>query len=232
MRTDSFADVSPTAIKEYRVSDGSTAPIDDEIDVAPPLHVLSEEGIDLDAAARAVSDLLVALGQDTTLPHLADTPRRVAAAFAESLTPTPFTVTTFANDSAYHEMVIVRDIRFHSLCAHHLLPFVGAAHVAYVPGEQIVGLSKLARVVEHFARRLQTQEQLTNQVAGALSEALAPRGVGVVLEAEHLCMSLRGVRTQSAQTVTSSLTGLLRDDPATRLEFLTVARRSSHHGRS
>lgn len=204
--------------------EGSTAFACDGVDTAPQLRVLSEDSIDLDAAARAVSDLLLALGQDPTAPHLADTPRRLATALAESLTSTPFTVTTFANDSAYGEMVIVRDIPFHSLCAHHLLPFVGVAHVAYVPGERIVGLSKLARMVEHFARRLQTQEQLTNQVAGALSETLAPRGVGVVLEAEHLCMSLRGVRTRGAQTVTSSATGLLRDDPATRSEFLALAR--------
>jgi GTP cyclohydrolase I len=154
----------------------------------------------------------------------------VAAAFAESLTPTPFTLTTFANESSYHEIVIVRDISFHSLCAHHLLPFIGVAHVAYVPGAQIVGLSKLARVVEHFARRLQTQEQLTNQVAAALRETLAPRGVGVVVQAEHLCMSLRGVRSQNAQTITSSLSGLLRDDPATRAEFMTLAGGSSPRG--
>jgi len=195
-----------------------------DADAVPHLRVLSEHSIDLDAAERAVSDLLRALGQDPGLAHLKETPRRVAAALAESLTSTPFVLTTFANDRVYDEMVIARDIPFHSLCAHHLLPFVGVAHVAYIPGERIVGLSKLARMVEHFARRLQTQEQLTSQVADALTESLAPRGVGVVLEAEHLCMSLRGVRARGAETVTSSLFGLLRDDAATRAEFLGLVR--------
>jgi GTP cyclohydrolase I len=194
----------------------------DEDDALPHLRVVSEESIDFDAAQNAVEDLLLALGQDLSSPHLRDTPRRVAAAYAESLTSRPFTLTTFANESEYDELVMARDIPFHSLCAHHLLPFVGVAHVGYIPGERIVGLSKLARMVEHFARRLQTQEQMTKQVADALTESLAPRGVGVVLEAEHLCMSLRGVRSAGARTVTSSVAGLLRDDAATRAEFLQL----------
>lgn len=124
--------------------------------------------------------------------------------------------------------MVARDIPFNSLCAHHLLPFVGVAHVAYIPGDRVLGLSKLARVVEHFARRFQIQEQLTTQVAEALTRSLAPRGVGVVLEAEHLCMSLRGVQSRGVKTVTSSVTGLLRDDAATRAEFLGLARGGVH----
>jgi GTP cyclohydrolase IA len=202
------------------------------VDAAPHLRVLSEEPIDLEAAVRAVSDLLVALGQDPSSEYLTGTPRRVAAALAESLTPTSFTLTTFANDGEYDEMVMAHDIPFHSLCAHHLLPFVGVAHVAYIPGERIVGISKLAQLVEHFARRLQTQEHLTSQVANALSDSLAPRGAGVVVEAEHLCMSQRGVGARGARTVTTSVTGLVRDDPATRAEFVALAMSASSGTRS
>jgi GTP cyclohydrolase I len=175
--------------------------------------------VDLDAAELAVADLLVALGQDLGTGDLRDTPRRVATALADLLTPRPFSMTTFANDEGYDELVVMRDITFHSLCAHHLLPFIGVAHVAYVPGERIVGLSKLARVVEHFARRPQVQERLTSQVADALEGELVPRGVGVALEATHLCMSLRGVRVDGARTRTTAVRGVVRDDPATRSEF-------------
>ncbi len=181
--------------------------------------------IDLDAAASAVRDLLLALGQDPTNESLSDTPRRVAGAFAEQLTPRAFDLTTFANDEAYDELVLVRDIGFSSLCEHHLLPFTGVAHVAYLPGARILGLSKLARVVEHFSRRLQVQERLTRQVGGWLQEQLSPRGTGVVIEAEHTCMTVRGVRSPGARTVTSSLTGVLRDDPRTRAEFLALTAR-------
>jgi GTP cyclohydrolase I len=177
---------------------------------------------DLDAAARAVTDLLVALGHDPTTEDLAETPQRVARAFAELLAPRPFDPTTFPNDEGYDELVLARDIRFQSLCQHHLLPFHGVAHVGYIPGRRILGLSKLARVVELFARRLQVQERLTQQVADWLDEHLAPRGVGVVLEAEHLCMSLRGVRAQGSRTMTSAVRGLLREDARTRQEFFAL----------
>jgi GTP cyclohydrolase I len=177
---------------------------------------------DLDAAARAVGDLLVALGHDPTAEDLAETPQRVARAYAELLAPRPFDPTTFPNDEGYDELVLARDIRFQSLCQHHLLPFHGVAHVGYIPGGRILGLSKLARVVDLFARRLQVQERLTQQVADWLDEHLAPRGVGVVLEAEHLCMSLRGVRAQGSRTTTSALHGLLRHDARTRQEFFTL----------
>jgi GTP cyclohydrolase I len=178
--------------------------------------------VDLAAAERAARELLVALGADLDHPGLLETPRRVAAAFAELLTPEPFDLTTFPNDEGYDELVVVRDIPFQSLCMHHMLPFHGVAHVAYLPEERIVGLSKLARVVEHYSRDLQVQERLTKQVAARIQDELRPKGVGVVLEAEHLCMSLRGVQKAGARTVTSALHGLVRDDPRTREEFLSL----------
>ena len=189
--------------------------------VAPALHVVpAGGGIDLAGAEQAVRALLSALGEDPESDHLRETPGRVALAYEEFLTPRTFVPTTFPNDEGYDELVLARDIPFHSLCEHHLLPFSGVAHVGYLPGERILGLSKLARVVEHFARRLQVQERLTKQVGDWLEDRLAPKGVGVVLEAEHLCMSLRGVQAVGSRTVTSSLHGLVRDDPRTRVEFL------------
>ena len=180
--------------------------------------------VDLAAAAQAVHDLLVALGEDPTSEHLQRTPERVAKAFQELLTPHPVDPTTFPNEEAYDELVVVRDIPFHSLCEHHLLPFVGRAHVAYLPKDRIVGLSKLARVVEHHSRSLQVQERMTQQIASWLDDQLQPRGVGVVLEAEHMCMRLRGVRAPGTMTVTSALRGTLRDDARTRGEFLDLVR--------
>lgn len=178
--------------------------------------------VDLPAAEAAARDLLGALGADLSQEGLRDTPRRVAAAYAELLTPEPFNLTTFANEEGYDELVLVRDIPFQSLCMHHLLPFHGVAHVAYLPGARILGLSKLARIVEHFSRDLQLQERLTKQIADWLEEQLRPKGVGVVLEAEHLCMSVRGVEKAGALTVTSALHGLVRDDARTREEFLSL----------
>ena len=186
------------------------------------LRINGDQAIDLTAAEQAVRDLLVALGRNPFSEHLAQTPRRVAGAFAEMLTAEPFDLTTFANDEGYDELVLARDIPFQFLCEHHLLPFHGVAHVGYVPGGRILGLSKLARVVELFARDLQVQERLTTQVAGWLQEHLEPLGVGVVLEAEHLCMSLRGVRATGARTVTSAVHGLLRDDARSRQEFFAL----------
>jgi GTP cyclohydrolase I len=190
----------------------------------PQLRVVDPSpAMDLGRAERAVADLLDALGQDPTSEELAETPRRVAAGYAELLTPAPFTLTTFPNDEGYDELVLARAIPFASLCRHHLLPFTGVAHVGYLPAGRILGLSKLARVVELFARRLQLQERLTTQVADWLETELEPKGVGVVLEAEHLCMSLRGVRAAGARTVTSALHGRLRTDPRSRQEFLALA---------
>jgi GTP cyclohydrolase I len=189
----------------------------------PQLQVVNASpAVDLVRAERAVADLLAALGQDPTSEELADTPRRVAASYAELLTPPPFTLTSFPNDEGYDELVLARAIPFSSLCQHHLLPFVGVAHVGYLPADRILGLSKLARVVERFARRLQLQERLTTQVADWLQAQLEPKGVGVVLEAEHQCMTLRGVQATGARTVTSALHGRLRDDPRSRQEFLAL----------
>jgi GTP cyclohydrolase I len=179
--------------------------------------------VDLDAAAQAVRALLLALGRDPDSENLCDTPARVAAAYAEMIVPREFDLTTFANDEGYDELVVARDIPVHSLCEHHLLPFQGVAHVAYLPGSRILGLSKLARVVELFARDLQVQERLTKQVADWLQQHLAPRGVGVVIEAQHLCMSLRGVRAVGSLTITSAVHGALRDDPRSRQEFFALA---------
>jgi GTP cyclohydrolase IA len=180
------------------------------------------EPIDLARAQRAARELLLALGCDLRAEGVRDTPRRLAEAYAELLTPRPFRATTFPNDEGYDELVVARDIPFHSLCEHHLLPFHGVAHVGYLPGARIVGLSKLGRIVDYYARRMQVQERLTTQVARWLREELEPRGVGVVIEAEHLCMSLRGVQKPGAKTITSALHGAVRDDPRTRHEFLTL----------
>ena len=192
--------------------------------MAMPLRIV-RQGPQLDAVAaeQAVRDLLRALGQDPTSPHLVDTPRRVAAAYAELLTPREFSLTTFPNDEGYDELVIARDIPLTSLCEHHLLPLTGVVSVGYLPGDRILGQSKLARVVELFARRLQVQERLTKQVADWLQDQLRPKGVGVVIQAEHLCMSLRGVQAPGCRTVTSALHGLLREDPRSRAEFFALA---------
>jgi GTP cyclohydrolase IA len=185
--------------------------------------VRSRTSVDLPAAERAVAALLRALGRDPAESHLADTPRRVADAYAELLTPPPFDLTTFPNDEGYNELVLATGIPVQSLCEHHLLPFSGVAHIGYLPGERILGLSKLARVLDLFARDLQVQERLTQQVADWLRDNLNPRGVGVVIEAEHLCMSLRGVRARGARTTTSALHGLLREDTRSRQEFFALS---------
>jgi GTP cyclohydrolase IA len=173
-------------------------------------------------AEAAAADFLAALGIDTGAPGLADTPRRMAGAYAELLSPREFDLTTFPNEEGYDELVVARGIPVQSVCEHHMLPFTGVAHVGYLPGERIVGLSKLARVVELFARRPQVQERLTVQVAAWLSDRLHPRGVGVVVEAEHLCMTLRGVQAPGTTTTTSALRGVLREDARSRAEFLAL----------
>jgi GTP cyclohydrolase I len=183
--------------------------------------------IDRAATERAAADLLVALGADLSDEQLRETPRRMAEAYAELLTAEPFSPTTFPNERGYDELVLVRSIPFHSLCMHHLLPFHGVAHVGYLPGERIVGLSKLARVVEFYSRSLQVQEGLTTEIADWVQEQLEPKGVGVVMVAEHLCMSLRGVQKVGTKTVTSALRGLVRDDPRTRQEFLALTTNGS-----
>jgi len=180
-------------------------------------------GVDLDAAERAAGDLLRSLGIDTDTDNLRATPGRMARAYAELFSPRPFDLTTFPNDEGYDELVLARSIPVRSVCEHHLLPFVGVAHVGYLPDARILGLSKLARVVEHFASRPQVQERLTKQVADWLCAQLQPKGVGVVIEAEHTCMTLRGVRAAGSSTVTSTLLGTLRSDARSRQEFFALA---------
>jgi GTP cyclohydrolase IA len=181
-----------------------------------------DPGIDLAAAATAAAQFLRALGIELDSESLRGTPGRMARAYAELFSPRPFDLTTFPNDEGYDELVLARGIPVRSVCEHHLLPFVGVAHVGYLPAERILGLSKLARVVEHFARRPQVQERLTKQVADWLAEHLHPQGVGVVVEAEHTCMTLRGVQAIGSTTVTSTLLGVLREDARSRQEFFAL----------
>lgn len=188
------------------------------------LRVVHEPGdqADLETAERAAREFLQALGISLESESLRDTPARMARAYAELFTPRPFDLTTFPNDEGYDELVLARGIPVRSVCEHHLLPVVGVAHVGYLPGERILGLSKLARVVEHFARRPQVQERLTKQVADWLCDHLQPKGVGVVIEAEHSCMTLRGVLAVGSNTVTSTLLGSLRADARSRQEFFAL----------
>jgi GTP cyclohydrolase I len=179
-------------------------------------------GVDLAAAQRAAADFLAALGVELGQEELRETPARMARAYAELFDSRPFRLTTFPNDEGYDELVLARGIPFRTVCEHHLLPFSGVAHVGYLPGDRILGLSKLARVVDHYAARPQTQERLTKQVADCLSERLQPRGSGAVLEAEHSCMTLRGVRALGSTTITSALVGTLRDDARSRAEFFAL----------
>ncbi len=189
------------------------------------LQVAHDQGrVDLAAAERAAEDLLHALGVSTDSESLRGTPRRMARAYAELFSPRPFDLTTFPNDEGYDELVLVRAIPVRSVCEHHLLPFTGVAHVGYLPGQRILGLSKLARIVEHFACRPQVQERLTKQVADWLESRLRPKGVGVVIEADHTCMTLRGVQAVGSRTITSTLLGTLRDDGRSREEFFALSR--------
>lgn len=193
-----------------------------------PLRVVPEPaGTDLATAERAAADFLSALGVLTESEAMTETPRRMAAAYADMLTARSFDLTTFPNDEGYDELVVARSIPVQSVCEHHMLPILGVAHVGYLPGKRILGLSKLARVVELFARRPQVQERLTKQVADWLHANLEPRGVGVVVEAEHLCMTLRGVRSSGTSTITSTLLGTLREDARSRAEFLALTARST-----
>jgi GTP cyclohydrolase IA len=183
--------------------------------------------VDQERIERAVREILLAIGEDPDRDGLRDTPARVARAYAEQfagLRLRPENVLTTVFDADYDEMVLVRDIELYSTCEHHLTPFFGHAHVGYIPNEkgQITGLSKLARLVDVFARRPQVQERMTSQIAEALMHVLEPRGVIVVVEAEHLCMSMRGVRKPGAKTVTSAVRGSFRDSDRTRAEALSL----------
>ena len=213
----------PDQLPELRVEEppGTAAA---ELRSVPP----AAGSLDRLRAERAAGELLAALGVDLEAESTRETPRRMVDVYAELLTPNSFNPTTFPNDGDYDELVVARGIPFHSLCEHHLLPFIGVAHVGYLPGERIVGLSKLVRVVELYARSLQVQERLTTQIASWLERELDPKGVGVVIEAEHMCMSLRGVQKPGATTITSALRGLVRDDPRTRGEFLSLTERPAN----
>ncbi|MGY1705845.1 GTP cyclohydrolase I FolE [Geodermatophilus sp. SYSU D00697] len=187
-------------------------------------------GVDHERAAAAVRELLIAVGEDPDRPGLRDTPGRVARAYAETFAglwqdPSDILATTFDED--HDEMVLVKDIPMYSTCEHHLVPFHGVAHIGYIPGEdgRVTGLSKLARLVEVYARRPQVQERMTSQIADALAEVLKPRGVLVVIEAEHLCMAMRGIRKPGSTTVTSAVRGIFRDNPATRSEAMSLVMR-------
>lgn len=194
---------------------------------------LSEKSADQrptrEEAEAAVRTLLRWAGDDPSREGLVDTPKRVAKAFEELFRgyrqdPKAIMDRVFEEVEGYGDMVLVRDIPFHTHCEHHMLPFFGQAHVAYYPSRGVVGLSKLARVVDVFAKRLQTQETMTVQIAETIDEALNPRGVAVMLEAEHLCMSMRGVQKQGAHTVTTQFTGVFKDEPAEQVRFLTLVR--------
>jgi len=190
---------------------------------SPVLRVLDEPaGIDLAAAEHAAGLFLTALGISVDSESLRDTPGRMARVYAELFTPRPFDLTTFPNDEDYDELVLARSIPVRSVCEHHLLPFVGVAHVGYLPGDRILGLSKLARIVEHFSCRPQVQERLTKQIADWLADRLQPKGVGVVIEARHTCMTQRGVLATESDAVTSTMLGTLRHDPRSRAEFFTL----------
>ena len=180
-------------------------------------------------AEAAVRTLIEWAGDDPDREGLLDTPGRVVRAYEELFSgyesdPREYLERTFEEVAGYDELVVLRDIRVVSFCEHHMLPFLGKAHVGYLPSDRVVGISKLARVVHGFARRLQIQEKLTSEIAGAIHDILQPKGVGVVIVSEHSCMTMRGVNTPGSRLTTSSLTGVIRDDPRTRQEFLEFVR--------
>ncbi|MGY1747209.1 GTP cyclohydrolase I FolE [Blastococcus sp. SYSU D00695] len=183
--------------------------------------------VDRARAEAAVRELLIAVGEDPDRPGLQETPARVARAYAETfagLGQDPDEVLSAVFDEGHDELVLVKDIPMYSTCEHHLVPFHGVAHVGYIPGEdgKVTGLSKLARLVDVYARRPQVQERMTRQIADALHEVLKPRGVIVVIEAEHLCMGMRGIRKPGSSTVTSAVRGIFRDSAATRAEAMSL----------
>jgi GTP cyclohydrolase I len=185
------------------------------------------EPIDQARIEKAVREILIAVGEDPDRDGLMDTPSRVARAYTEQfagMRQQPEDVLNVVFDAGHDEMVLVKDIEVYSICEHHLVPFHGVAHVGYTPNEkgQITGLSKLARLVDVYARRPQVQERMTSQIADALMDVLQPRGVIVVVEAEHLCMTMRGVRKPGARTVTSAVRGDFRDQPSTRAEAMSL----------
>ena len=205
---------------------GGTAPATDHVRNAPrpvdprPTRAQAEE---------AVRTLIAYIGDDPNREGVRDTPKRVVGAYEELYrgyreSPAETLERTFSETGAYDDLVLVRDISFNSFCEHHMMPFTGKAHVAYMPVDKVVGLSKLARLVDVYARRLQTQEHMNSQIATAIEEILKPRGVAVLIEAEHTCMSLRGVEKPGALTVTTQFRGAFRDDPNEQLRFINLVR--------
>ena len=193
------------------------------------MHGMKDQTVSQTEAEAAVRTLLRWAGDDPEREGLLDTPARVARSYRElfagyEVDPREYLERTFEEVGGYDELVVLKDIRFVSFCEHHMLPVVGRAHVGYLPTDRVVGISKLARVVHGFARRLQIQEKMTSEIANAIQEVLRPQGVGVVIEAEHSCMTLRGVNTAGASLSTSCLMGVVRDDARTREEFLRLVR--------
>ena len=192
--------------------------------------LMSDEAPLGERAQKAVKEILLAIGEDPGRQGLLDTPKRVAKMYSELFAGYATDPTEVLNgalfDVDYDEMVIVKDIEFHSMCEHHMLPFSGSASVGYLPDGKVVGLSKIPRLVDMFARRLQVQERMTQQIANTLLTLVRPKGVGVVIEASHMCSVMRGVRKQEASMVTSAMLGLFRSNPSTREEFLSHVRRS------
>ena len=181
--------------------------------------------VDNDAVVEAVRSLLLAIGENPEREGLEGTPRRIAQMYKEvfgGMDQDPIQVLSVGFEEGHEEMVVVKDIPFYSMCEHHLLPFHGVVHVGYIPKGRIVGISKLARAVDIYARRPQVQERLTSQIADAVMDVLKPRGVGVVIEAEHLCMTMRGVKKPGSKVVTSATRGIFRSKEATRSEFMAI----------
>lgn len=197
---------------------------DNDCDIYEQAELLSDSEIDYAAIEAAVTQILQAVGENPQREGLQRTPQRIARMYAELLSGYRVDPIVMVNDAVfqvnYDEMVVVRDIEFYSLCEHHMLPFMGRAHVAYLPKGVVIGLSKIPRIVDMFARRLQVQERMTRQIADFLDELLKPRGVAVVVEALHLCSTMRGVRKHNARMTTSAMLGAFRNNPATRQEFL------------
>jgi GTP cyclohydrolase I len=205
---------------------GAAAPATDHVRNAPkPVEPRPTR----EQAEEAVRTLIAYIGDDPNREGVRDTPKRVVGAYEELYrgyreSPAETLERTFSETGAYDDLVLVRDISFNSFCEHHMMPFTGKAHVAYMPVDKVVGLSKLARLVDVYARRLQTQEHMNSQIATAIEEILKPRGVAVLIEAEHTCMSLRGVEKPGALTVTTQFRGAFRDDPNEQLRFISLVR--------
>ncbi len=189
---------------------------------------MPKESIDQDTVAGSVTKILGAIGEDAGREGLLDTPHRVARAYDFLTSGYRMKLEDIVNDAVFSDandgMVIARDIEVYSMCEHHMLPFYGRAHIGYIPGEKVIGLSKMARIVDMFGRRLQVQERMTVQIAEAMQEVLQPRGVGVVVKCKHMCMMMRGVEKQNSEVFTSSMHGLFRENESTRMEFLNLIR--------